>query len=727
MASRPGIRTLNNTGYNTIGRPTSPAADRGSGVKQINPALAGSKERTQVLATGRRGKPPQRVSLATAATAAGTVLTQGAQNLLDAGREGFENLTDAVKRIFPENVPLVEIPGINQPLRENAPPIVEGTQNIRNELLSSGGGDDGAKLPNPGKALGAAGTVITNTMQELQNTFNKGVQTAFPNDVPLVDIRGINKPIVDNPSQLVGGFIKTSKYSPDLVTEAKVRASKGDVVSGLYAATADGPLVKGVRDLYERVQGPGYTPASQSMSGVLLAGGNFIASVPAALQTINFLNNPNRMAYTKDLPKSISGVQLDAGLPNISADRLTITVDDVETVDTVLGAVATSAGELARQEIPRFIEGVKQEFIDNPYGLAGQIVGGAVLAKGVSGAVPKRVKVRGIEGEPAVKPKTQTVNDRKQTRPTKEDAQPWVTAEYTIKASARDAVIRNLPKIVRRINQRDSMSYGYVSRTNSAQKAAGLAGAGAVAEIISGSDAERTLPIPQRVATVSYTKVEAGDEGIVTRLPTKKDDVNGGGVLTRLPSKSEELGGEGVVTRLPTKKEDVNGSGVVTRLPTKKEDVTKDEIVTRLPSKISELNSEQIITRLPSKQAELMRSGELTSNRTKRQTAVKEKEKSQNKNREEYSEANRTQNRVREEFAYEYATATSPRGNRGKRRIDIDINLPRKVKGTKKRRVRKYAKRQIVNPIPWLWDEEPGFAADIPKEVEMVSISTLLA
>ena len=94
---------------------------------------------------------------------------------------------------------------------------------------------------------------------------------------------------------------------------------------------------------------------------------------------------------------------------------------------------------------------------------------------------------------------------------------------------------------------------------------------------------------------------------------------------------------------------------------------------------------------------------------------------------EENAEANRTQNRVREEFAYEYATATSPRGNRGKRRIDIDINLPRKVKGTKKRRVRKYAKRQIVNPIPWLWDEEPGFAADIPKEVEMVSISTLLA
>ena len=56
MASRPGIRLLNKTAFNTVTRPTSPANYRGSGVRQLSPTLAGSNKRSKILATGRKGE-----------------------------------------------------------------------------------------------------------------------------------------------------------------------------------------------------------------------------------------------------------------------------------------------------------------------------------------------------------------------------------------------------------------------------------------------------------------------------------------------------------------------------------------------------------------------------------------------------------------------------------------------------------------------------------------------
>lgn len=578
MASRPGIRTLNNTGYNTIGRPTSPAADRGSGVRQINPALAGSKERTQVLATGRRGKPPQRVSLATAATAAGTVLTQGAQNLLDAGREGFENLTDAVKRIFPENVPLVEIPGINQPLE---------------------------------------------------------------------DVPGVNKPVLPNAAVIADSVIKTSQYSDDLVNEARVRADKGNIISKIYVGAAD-TVVKGANEFYERAQGPGYTPASKTISGVLKAGANAIATVPAILQAGDFYNNPQRIVYNGEIPKTIPGVSVN-GNPTLSGNTVSVSIEESDVVNTVLGESVNTGGELAKKYLPKMVDSVVTEFKENPYGVVGQVLGGAVLAKGVGAALPKKITPAKltIEGKPATSSR--------------------VTggANTPSRGGANVVIQDNAAKLA---------------------GATGLAGGAAYVTENIQFTAGKTPTVPQRVVTYTFTGNTGFIDDLVDEYPKREEDEN--------------------KNKTPGNTNNQNAGGTLVIRPTEGANVLRIQGSTLFRPEFSPRVDYVKIT-------EIM--GENTG--TKNNTRYSE----------ENAEANRTQNRVREEFAYEYATVTTPRGNRGKRRIDIDINLPRKVKGTKKRRVRKYAKRQIVNPIPWLWDEEPGFAADIPKEVEMVSISTLLA
>ena len=576
MASRPGIRTLNNTGYNSVSRPTSPANYRGSGVRQISPTLAGTKRRTEVLATGRRGIIPQNVN--TAATALRTVFTKGALSAMEATSEGAKALTENIRRLVPDNVPLVNLPMVTEPI---------------------------AELP------------------------------------------GVNVPIITNPVQFVDATIKTSQYSDDLVNEARIRAQKGDILSGIYVGTAD-TIVKGANDLYERVNKPGYTPTSKALAGVLKAGAGAVATVPAILQAGNYLVNPQRLVYNGDIPKTVSGVNVD-GMPKISGvDSITISTDDVEVVNSVLGTAATSAGELAKEYIPKAVDAVKTEFRENPYGLTGQIIGGAILAKGVGSALPKKVtpKIK-IEGEATTKSRVTGGGSAVRNR------------------GGTNVVLRN---------------------SDNVKKAATVGGLGATAAYITENASPANVEtIPQRVVTVTFNSNNSFIDDYIEDYPPKEQTNN----KNRNPT----------VTDNPTA-----GNTLIVR-PYEPGNTLRVQGGNLFKPEIS-----RVVDYV--KVSEIM--GENNAN------------KNNTRYGEENAEVNRTQNRVQNEFAYEYATVTAPRGSRGKRRIDIDIDLSRKPKKKAKRTKRTYAKRQIVNPIPWLWDEVPGFAADIPKKVELIDVSSLL-
>ena len=411
-----------------------------------------------------------------------------------------------------------------------------------------------------------------------------------------------------------------------------------------------------------------------------------MASVPAVLQAVNFARNPNRMAYTGQLPQRVSGVEVQGAIPRISADTMTISVDEVEAANTVLSSVGSSLGEIARQEIPKAVEAIKTEFVNNPYGLAGQVLGGAVLAKGIGSALPKRAPGLGVQGESAAKPRVQTGN--RQTRPTKEDATPWVTADYTIKAAGRSNAGSSVPKRVGTVGVRDTVS-AFAVRDEAVSRAALGAGLGAAVLANGQRDSGVLQSVPQTVPLVQFSvgngliddaineypkRPESGEEN-ANRRPTGTDNRNAGGTLVVNPSKyGNTLRIEGGYQFRP-------------------------ELAPRIEYvRVSELMGDDTAAR--------------TRNRTTEENATR----------------NRTQNRQQEEYLYEYPYPTGVRTARTRRRIDIDIDIPRPKARKRKAKVkRRYGKRQIVNPLPWLWDEEPGFSRKLPETVDVVSVSELLA
>lgn len=587
MATRPGIRTLNNSGYNNVGRPTSPANYKGSGVRQISPALAGSQKRSQILATGRKGAFPQTVSPVTAGIAAGTVLTQGAQRLFEAGREGMNNLADTIRRLVPDNVPLVNIPTVNQPIIEQP---------------------------------------------------------------------GINAPIISNPVEFADAVVKTSQYSDDLVNEARFRAERGDVLSGLYAGTAD-TIVKGANDLYERVNDRNNalsTPAAKTLSGVIKAGAGAVATIPAILQAGNYVINPQRLVYNGDIPKTVSGVSV-VGEPVISGyDTLKVSVEDIEAANSVLGTAASSFGELAKREIPRAVDAIKTEYRENPYGLTGQIIGGAVLAKGVGSALPKKVTPNiKIEGEATTKSRV----------------------------TGGGSVVRN----------RGGTNV-VLQKNDNVKKAVTVGGLGATAAYVTDKlSTSKTETIPQRVVTVTFSPNNDFIDDYTKDYPQKEDS--------------------DTKNKTPTGSTYSNDGGTLVIRPTNQGNTLRVE-------------GGNVFAPEFTPNIDYVRVNELLN-----KDDVKSNNRNKNNNRFVAENVNnlRNQNRVRAEYAFEYAAPTSPRGKkRTKRRIDIDIDLSSKSKTQKKSTKKRYAKRQIVNPIPWLWDEEPGFAADIPKKVELIDVSALL-
>lgn len=87
------------------------------------------------------------------------------------------------------------------------------------------------------------------------------------------------------------------------------------------------------------------------------------------------------------------------------------------------------------------------------------------------------------------------------------------------------------------------------------------------------------------------------------------------------------------------------------------------------------------------------------------------------------NKSTRTQERARGKTAVE----ASPLKER-RRYKDTDVNKEdEKDKKKRKRKSKKYSKRQIVNPLPWLWDDNPKYSAKIPKVVKLVVVSDLLA
>lgn len=568
---RPGIRHLNR-GFNTVGRPTAPVNDRGSGVQEIPANLATQQQRTEILATGRKGETS---NIRTAGLAAGTVLTQTAQNQ-------FRSLTDAAYKSVVQQVPLV--------------------------------------------------------------------------DIPSLDIPGINQPIIDNPVQFVGGFLQTSQYSPELVQEARVRAEKGDIVSGLYAGTAD-TLVKGVDDLYQRVQGPGYTTTSKALAGVLKSGANLIASVPAALQTVNFLNNPNKMAYTGILPKNVSGVEVVGGGKPAISDSVTVSIDSVEQANSVLGELTTSGVELAQKELPKAVDAVVTEFQQNPYGLAGQVLGGALLTKGVGSVLPKKVTPSRIkvEGSPAT------------------------SSRITGGGRPRSIGGGNVVKSDTRIKQAVTLG----------------GGAAGAAKVLSESRVMGET-MPQTVSTVRYTSNNDFIDDILDEYPT-----------VDRPNTAEDSSNKNKTPGITNPGQGYGGTLVIR--PVEQGNTLRVEGGWSFAPELAP-------------RIEYVKVSELTGGENANQT------RNPNKTGEEYGESNSTGNRVRSEYAYDYPTPTSVRTGRGKRRINLDIDIPRRpAKARKPKRRKKYAKRQIVNPIPWLWDEEPEFTADFPEKVELVSAAELLS
>lgn len=573
MATRPGIRTGTlNQGYNTVGRPTSPAADRGSGVKRLNSALAGSQKRTQILATGRRGNLPQSVPVGTAATALGTVLTQGTQQIIREGSEGAQALGEAIKTSLVENVPLVEIPGINAP-------------------------------------------------------------------------------VAANPVEFVGAVIKTSEYSPELVNEARVRAEKGDVLSKIYVGAAD-TLIKGADNLYQRVQGPGYTPASKSMAGVLKSAAGALGTVPAILQAGNYLINPQKLVYDGVLPKTVSGVSIDR-TPRISGDSVTVSIEDTQAANAVLGTVATSAGELVKQEGTRFVDAVITEAKQNPYGLAGQILGGAILAKGAGSILPKKVPNAKIEGEP--------------TTPSR----------VTGGGSTKGHNIGGGNVVVNK-----GLTKGLVTT--------GLAGGAAV--LSETGTTQKTPTMPQKVVTYTFTNNNSFIDDLIDDYPQKPVTGN-----------QNETGNTNANNSNNNNK---NAGGTLVIRPVEFGNVLRIDGGMKFKSELTPRIEYVKIT-------EIM--GENTGN------------KNTNRYQDENAESTRTQNRVQEEFVFEYPTVTPTRPARTRRKIDIDIELPKRTQKKRVKKTKKYAKRQIVNPLPWLWDEEPSFSRKLPQKVEMVSVDTLLA
>ena len=508
-----------------------------------------------------------------------TVFTKGALSAMEATSEGAKALTENIRRLVPDNVPLVNLPTVTEPI---------------------------AELP------------------------------------------GVNVPIITNPVQFVDATIKTSQYSDDLVNEARIRAQKGDILSGIYAGTAD-TIVKGANDLYERVNKPGYTPTSKALAGVIKAGAGAVATVPAILQAGNYLVNPQRLVYNGDIPKTVSEVSV-VGKPVISGyDTLKVSVEDIEAANSVLGTAASSFGELAKREIPRAVDAIKTEFRENPYGLTGQIIGGAVLAKGVGSALPKKVtpKIK-IEGEATTKSRVTGGGSAVRNR------------------GGTNVVLRN---------------------NDNVKKAATVGGLGATAAYITENASPANVEtIPQRVVTVTFNSNNSFIDDYIEDYPPKEQTNN----KNRNPT----------VTDNPTA-----GNTLIVR-PYEPGNTLRVQGGTLFKPEIS-----RVVDYV--KVSEIM--GENNANKNNTHYG------------EENAEANRTQNRVQNEFAYEYATVTAPRGSRGKRRIDIDIDLSRKPKKKAKRTKRTYAKRQIVNPIPWLWDEVPSFSRKLPKTVETVSVDTLLA
>lgn len=628
MATRPGIRTLNNSGYNNVGRPTSPANYKGSGVRQISPALAGSQKRSQILATGRKGAFPQSVSPVTAGIAAGTVLTQGAQRLFEAGREGMNNLADTIRRLVPDNVPLVNIPSVNQP-------IIEQT--------------------------------------------------------------GINAPIISNPVEFADAVVKTSQYSDDLVNEARFRAERGDVLSGLYAGTAD-TIVKGANDLYERVNDRNNqlsTPAAKTFSGIIKAGAGAVATIPAILQAGNYVVNPQRLVYNGDIPKTVSEVSV-VGKPIISGyDTLKVSVEDVEAANSVLGTAASSFGELAKREIPRAVDAIKTEFRENPYGLTGQIIGGAVLAKGVGSALPKKVTPTkmNIEGKTGKEAEAKPTTKGNQKAPSRRDNPAQINADFTIKtARARADKIRQTVRGMSTPRNVGGYNVVFQNVDNTLQKAATIGGLGVTAAYVTDKlSTGKTETIPQRVVTVTFSANNDFIDDYTKDYPQKEDS--------------------DTKNKTPTGSTYSNDGGNLVIRPTNQGNTLKIE-------------GGNVFAPEFTPNIDYVRVNELLN-----KDDVKSNNRNKNNNRFVAENVNnlRNQNRVRAEYAFEYSAPTSPRGKkRTKRRIDIDIDLSRKSKTQKKSTKKRYAKRQIVNPIPWLWDEVPSFSRKLPKTVELIEVSTLL-
>lgn len=595
-------------------------------------------------------------------------------------------------------------------VREISPALA--TQQTRSDVLATGRRNQTAPQASPATAAAAAGTVFTQQISKAMQATQKGFQdllSQLPMQLPMIntpvaeipginkpiaEISGINKPVISNPVQAAGAFIQTSQYSPEMVQEAKVRARQGDVVSGLYAATAD-TIVKGTDDLYQRVQRPGYNPTSQSLAGVLKAAGGLVSSVPAALQAVNFMNNPQKQAYTGQLPQKISGVSLVNDRPAIS-DTMTVSVDSVEQANTVLGELTTSAGKLAQQELPKVVDYVATEFRENPYGLAGQILGGAVLAKGIGRTItPKKPSTLKIEGE-KVKSKTSSANDRKQTRPTKEEATPWVNADYTIKASrfgGSPSARSGGPMPFREVVSRNAVNFADLTQMQ--KQAALTTGAGGTAAYLAGSaEVVDIRDVPRQVMTISFSNANSLVDEILEDYPTKDR-----------PSTAEDSNNRNSGR---TSGGVQYGGGTLVINPVKDANITRIEGSTIFRPEFRVVDMVKV--------SELLRDESGTSNRTR------------DKYVQEYAPRTRTGEESRYEFAYDVPAVSSPRTKRGKKRIDIDIDIPRKeAKPKVKRKKPRYGKRQIINPIPWLWDEEPEFTAEIPRKVETVSAEEILS
>jgi hypothetical protein len=92
----------------------------------------------------------------------------------------------------------------------------------------------------------------------------------------------------------------------------------------------------------------------------------------------------------------------------------------------------------------------------------------------------------------------------------------------------------------------------------------------------------------------------------------------------------------------------------------------------------------------------------------------------------------KTATKSKTEASYRKKTLTSalpngnPRDNKNKRKIP-DIDIPEKKKGKKRTTRRKrFTKRQIINPIPWLWDKGINPISLLPQKVSLIRVNEIL-